>query len=193
MNILALGPRFDYQDNVYGGELSGVSTSASTEWYLKAGASKEKFVTGMPIYGRGFENTDGLHKPFNGTGPGTWEAGLYDYKALPFANATVYNDLKNIASYSDDPVKKELISYDTPTITAAKSKWLIAQGLGGTMFWELSADKNGTDSLVQTAAKTMAKLDNTENHLYYPGSQFDNVKAGMKTTKRGHKVKAKYF
>ncbi|CAE6511345.1 unnamed protein product, partial [Rhizoctonia solani] len=183
----------DYQANVYGGELSGVSTSASTEWYLKAGASKEKFVIGMPIYGRGFENTDGLHKPFNGTGPGTWEAGVYDYKALPFANATVYNDLKNIASYSYDPVKKELITYDTPTITAAKSKWLTGQGLAGAMFWELSADMNGTDSLVQTAAKTMAVLDNTENHLYYPRSQFDNVKAGMKTSKRGHKVKAKYF
>jgi chitinase len=62
------------------------------------------------------------------------------------------------------------------------------------MFWELSADKNGTDSLVWTAAKTMAKLDNTPNHLNYPGSQFENVKAGMKTvSKRGHKVKAKYF
>ncbi|CAE6524937.1 Endochitinase 1 [Rhizoctonia solani] len=183
----------DYLANVYGGELSGVSTSATTEWYLKAGANKEKFVIGMPIYGRGFENTDGLHKPFNGTGPGTWEAGVYDYKALPFANATVYNDLKNIASYSYDPVKKELISYDTPTITAAKSSWLSGQGLAGAMFWELSADKNGTDSLVRTAAKTMAKLDNTENHLNYPGSQFDNVKAGMKISKRGHKVKAKYF
>ncbi|KAG8710853.1 hypothetical protein FRC11_004048 [Ceratobasidium sp. 423] len=184
----------DYLANVYGGAFSGVSTSASTEWYLKNGASKEKFVIGMPIYGRGFQNTDGIFQPFNGTGPGTWEAGVYDYKALPFANATVYNDLKNISSYSYDPVKKELISYDTPIITAKKSEWVSRHGLAGAMFWELSADKNGTDSLVWTAAKTMAKLDNTENHLNYPGSQFDNVKAGMKTgSKRGHKVKAKYF
>ncbi|KAG8725644.1 hypothetical protein FRC11_001784, partial [Ceratobasidium sp. 423] len=61
------------------------------------------------------------------------------------------------------------------------------------MFWELSADKNGTDSLVWTAAKNMGKLDNTQNHLNYPGSQFDNVKAGMKTasgSKHGHRVKA---
>ena len=62
------------------------------------------------------------------------------------------------------------------------------------MFWELSGDKNGTDSLVWTAAKAMGKLDNTENHLSYPGSQFDNVKAGMKSPSRhGYKVRAKYF
>ncbi|KAF8706593.1 glycosyl hydrolase 18 family, partial [Rhizoctonia solani] len=184
----------DYQANVYGGAISGVSTSASTEWYLKNGASRNKFAIGMPIYGRGFENTDGIFKPFNGTGPGTWEAGVYDYKALPFPNATVYNDMKNISSYSYDPIKKELISYDTPVVAAAKAKWVSKQGLAGAMFWELSADKNGTDSLVWTVAKTMAKLDNTQNHLNYPGSQFDNVKAGMKTvSKRGHKVKAKYF
>ncbi|KAF8678932.1 glycosyl hydrolase 18 family [Rhizoctonia solani] len=182
----------DYQANVYGGAISGVSTSASTEWYLKNGASRNKFAIGMPIYGRGFENTDGIFKPFNGTGPGTWEAGVYDYKALPFPNATVYNDMKNISSYSYDPIKKELISYDTPVVAAAKAKWVSKQGLAGAMFWELSADKNGTDSLVWTVAKTMAKLDNTQNHLNYPGSQFDNVKAGMKTvSKRGHKVKAK--
>ncbi|GAB1523456.1 Chitinase 4 [Rhizoctonia solani] len=184
----------DYQANVYGGAISGVSTSASTEWYLKNGASRNKFAIGMPIYGRGFENTDGIFKPFNGTGPGTWEAGVYDYKALPFPNATVYNDMKNISSYSYDPIKKELISYDTPVVAAAKAKWVSKQGLAGAMFWELSADKNGTDSLVWTVAKTMARLDNTQNHLNYPGSQFDNVKAGMKTvSKRGHKVKAKYF
>ncbi|KAG8733247.1 hypothetical protein FRC11_007671, partial [Ceratobasidium sp. 423] len=182
----------DYQANVYGGA-SGVSTSASTEWYLKNGADKDKFVIGMPIYGRGFEKTNGIFQPFNGVGSGTWESGFYDYNALPFPGAVVHEDLKNISSYSYDPAKKELISYDTPKIIEAKCDWLSRQGLAGAMFWELSADKNGTDSLVWTAAKNMGKLDNTQNHLNYPGSQFDNVKAGMKTasgSKHGHRVKA---
>ncbi|CAE6375058.1 unnamed protein product [Rhizoctonia solani] len=184
----------DYLANVYGGAFSGVSTSESTKWYLKNGASKEKFAIGMPIYGRGFQNTAGIFQPFEGVGAGTWEAGVYDYKALPFANATVYNDFKNISSYSYDPIKKELISYTTPVIAAETVKWLSRQGLAGAMFWELSADKNGTDSLVWTAAKTMGKLDSTQNHLNYPGSQFDNVRNGIKTaSKRGHKAKAKYF
>ncbi|KDN47895.1 hypothetical protein RSAG8_03315, partial [Rhizoctonia solani AG-8 WAC10335] len=78
-------------------------------------------------------------------------------------------------------------------IIETKCNWLSHKGLAGAMFWELSGDKNGTDSLVWTAAKTMRKLDNTENHLNYPGSQFDNVKAGMKITpKRRCKVKAPY-
>ncbi|KDN47896.1 hypothetical protein RSAG8_03316, partial [Rhizoctonia solani AG-8 WAC10335] len=184
----------DYQANICGGAYSGISTSASTEWYLKNGASKDKFVIGMPIYGRGFENTDGIFQPFSGVGSGSWESGVYDYNALPFAGATVHNDLKNTSSYSYDPVKKELISYDTPIIIEAKCNWLSRQELAGAMFWELSGDKNGTDSLVWTAAKTMGKLDNTQNHLNYPGSQFDNVKTGTKTSpKHSHKVKARYF
>ncbi|EUC62393.1 glycoside hydrolase family 18 protein [Rhizoctonia solani AG-3 Rhs1AP] len=183
----------DYQANVYGG-VSGVSTCPSTEWYLKSGASKNKFVIGMPIYGRGFEETNGIFQPFTGVGSGTWESGVYDYNVLPFPGATVHIDLSNISSYSYDPAKKELISYDTPVIIEKKCDWMSGQGLAGAMFWELSGDKNGTESLVWTAAKTMGKLDNTENHLNYPGSQFDNVKAGMKTpSKHGHKVRAKYF
>ncbi|CAE7173297.1 unnamed protein product [Rhizoctonia solani] len=190
----------DYQSNLHGGAFSGVSTSASTDWYLKNGASKDKFVIGMPIYGRGFEKTNGIFQPFNGVVSnrllfvGSWESGIYDYNALPFPGATVHNDLKNISSYSYDPAKKELISYDTPVIIDAKCNWLSRQGLAGAMFWELSGDKNGTDSLVWAAAKNMGKLDNTKNHLSYPGSQFDNVKVGMKpASKQGHKVRAKYF
>ncbi|CUA67005.1 Endochitinase 1 [Rhizoctonia solani] len=184
----------DNQANLYGGAYSGVSTSASTEWYLKSGASKDKFVIGMPIYGRGFEKTNGIFQPFTGVGSGSWESGIYDYNALPFSGATVHNDLKNVSSYSYNPAKNQLISYDTPEIIQTKANWLSRQGLAGAMFWELSGDKNGTDSLVWTAAKTMGKLDNTRNHLNYPGSQFDNVKAGMKSSSRhGHKVRAKYF
>ncbi|CAE7139846.1 unnamed protein product [Rhizoctonia solani] len=171
----------DYHANVFGGAFSGISTNSSTNWYLKNGASKEKFVIGMPIFGRGFEKTNGIFQRFNGTGRGTWEAGVYDYKALPFAGATVSNDLRNISSFSYDPVKKQLISYDTPVVTAAKSRWLTGQGLAGVAFWELSADKKGSDSLVWTAANTMQTLDNTQNHLNYPGSRFKNVRAGMST------------
>jgi len=185
----------DYLANVYGGAYSGVSTSIATDWYLRNGASRNKFVIGMPIYGRGFENTDGIFQPFNGTGVGTWEAGVYDYKALPFANATVYNDFKNMSSYSYDSAKKQLITYDTPQVVAEKAEWIMSNELAGAVFWELSADKNGTDSLVWSSAKTMRNLDNTPNHLCYPGSQFDNMKAEMETApkRRGHKLKPKHF
>ena len=62
----------------------------------------------MPIYGRAFESTNGIRQSFNGIGPGTWEAGVYDYKALPMAGATVTENTAEGASYSYDSSKKEL-------------------------------------------------------------------------------------
>ncbi|KAB5593793.1 Endochitinase 1 [Ceratobasidium theobromae] len=171
-------PVVDYLDNVKGG-VSGVSTEATARWYVENGADVQKIVIGAPLYGRGFENTDGMFKPFNGVGPGTWDAGQYDYKALPFPNATVHDDLEAIASYSYDPAKRQLITYDTPAIATLKAIWTITQGYRGMYFWELSGDKNGTESLVANAAKALMVLDSTPNHLNYPGSQFANMRAGM--------------
>jgi chitinase len=62
----------------------------------------------IPLYGRAFEETAGLQQPFTGVGTGTWGPGVYDYKALPFAGATVTEDTKTGSSYSYDPTKKEL-------------------------------------------------------------------------------------
>ncbi|KAG8757913.1 hypothetical protein FRC11_004193 [Ceratobasidium sp. 423] len=133
----------------------------------------------MPLYGRAFENTDGIRKPFSGIGPGTWEAGVYDYKALPLSGAVVYEDSTLGSSYSYDSSKKELVSYDTPNIVRQKAAYIKDKGLGGGMFWELSSDKKGADSLVTISANNIGALDTTPNHLYYPYSQFDNVKNNM--------------
>ncbi|KAG8694972.1 hypothetical protein FRC08_008145 [Ceratobasidium sp. 394] len=138
------------------------------------------------MFGVGFENTKGIFQPYNGTGPGTWGEGSYDYKALPLDGAKVVNDFKNISSYSYDSMKQELISYDTPQVVAAKAAWIKFRGLAGAMFWDLSGDKNGTESLAWTTARVMRKLDNTPNHLNYLCSQFDNMRAGMKGTHNPH-------
>jgi len=134
---------------------------------------------GIPLYGRAFESTNGIRSAFSGIGTGTWEAGVYDYKALPIAGATVKEDAAAGASYSYDSAKKELVSYDTPNIVNQKAQYISSKGLGGAMFWELSSDKSGADSLVAKTASVFGSLDQTQNHLNYPFSQFDNMKSGM--------------
>lgn len=54
----------------------------------------------IPLYGRAFENTTGIEKPFSGVGAGSWTDGVWDVKVLPFSGTVVTEDLGKGASYS---------------------------------------------------------------------------------------------
>ncbi|KAM5441000.1 Chitinase 4 [Microsporum ferrugineum] len=153
--------------------------------YKRAGIESKKIVLGMPLYGRAFAETE--EKPgasFNGIGQGTWEKGVYDYKTLPQPGAKVVECEQEVASYSYDPVKKLFISFDTPKIAGMKANYLKQMGLGGTMWWETSADKpKGEGSLVETVIEHLGgreNMDKSQNQLNYPQSQYDNIKNQMK-------------
>ncbi|KAJ2930548.1 hypothetical protein H1R20_g6536, partial [Candolleomyces eurysporus] len=169
----------DNQANVYHGVRTGINTDSALTWYLQNGATASKINLGIPLYGRAFENTDGLGKPYSGIGPGTIEPGVYSYKALPLAGAQVYQNKTDITAYSYDSAKREFVSYDTPSIAKMKALYAVNKGLGGTMFWELSQDKVGSESLVSSSAEMLGALDTTLNHISFPNSKWDNVRRNM--------------
>ncbi|KAI3324382.1 glycoside hydrolase family 18 protein [Xylariaceae sp. AK1471] len=157
------------------------STDAAITAYRAAGVSLNKLNLGLPLYGRAFENTNGLGQAFSGVGAGSWEAGIYDYKVLPLSGTELY-DSDAAASYSYDSAKKQLISYDNVATIKTKASYIQTKGLGGSMFWEASGDRTGSSSLIAaafTAQGGTASLDKSANLLSYPGSKYDNIKKNL--------------
>ncbi|KAG0706141.1 glycoside hydrolase family 18 protein [Suillus ampliporus] len=180
----------NHQANIYGGP---ISASQAISWYNANGVPRHKMVLGIPLYGRSFMNTSGPGAPFSGIGQGSWEQGVYDYRALPLPGAYMFQDDKALASWSHDYQKQEMVSFDNEQVGYWKGDWIRREGLRGSMFWELSGDKGsmregmdgglGKDpapgrSLVATVKNAMGPLDLSPNWLRYEGSQFDNLRSG---------------
>lgn len=158
------------------------STTVAVEAYVGQGVRPDKIVLGMPLYGRAFENTDGLGRPFQGVGEGSWEQGVHDYKKLPPPGFLDQFDQPALASYCYNPEQRKLISYDSPSMARIKSHYVKRMGLGGAMWWESSADKQGSESLIWTVVddfggpQALQKLDNC---IEYPHSPYDNLRNGF--------------
>jgi chitinase len=151
------------------------STDKAVDAYIRRGVDPSKIVLGLPLYGRSFENTDGLGKPYDGIGPGTIEPGVYLYRDLPRPGATVHVNRYTLSAYSYDPSARELVSFDNVETARLKAEYLQSRGLGGAVFWEASGDRAGEESLIRTLAREMGHLDYSTNMLSYPESRFSNI------------------
>lgn len=155
------------------------STDKAVTDYIAAGVPADKLVLGVPLYGRSFQATAGIGQTYTGIGSGTWEDGVWDYKALPKEGATESFDDVAVGAYSYDPATQELISYDTPEVAKLKATYIQDKGLGGAMFWETSSDKTGDDSVIGAVTGGLGSLEQSENCLSYPASIYANIAAGL--------------
>lgn len=174
------------------------NTDQAIDYYTSHGVASSNIVLGMPLYGRAFTGTSGPGQPYNGLGVGGWRDGVWDYKALPQTGCKVTNLDQEAASYCYSSGSRLFISYDTPEVARKKGEYIKSKGLGGGMWWELSGDKQGDESLITTVCFLVhshfiilltlnlqvvstlggtGALDKSDNQLSYPNSKYDNLKA----------------
>jgi chitinase len=165
------------------------SADSAINYYINVGGvPPSKIVMGMPLYGRAFTNTDGPGAPFSGVGEGSWENGVWDYKALPRPGAQEQFDAESGASWCYDGGSRTMVSYDTVHLAQVKANYIRQRGLGGGMWWESSGDKGGPaanasdGSLIGVFVDAVGgpgALDQSANALHYPESKYSNIQAGL--------------
>ncbi|PNS17225.1 Endochitinase B [Sphaceloma murrayae] len=160
------------------------SADQAVRYYIDSGVRSDKIVLGLPLYGRAFAGTDGPGCSYSGVGEGSWEKGVWDYKALPLSGAQVLHDSIAMASWCYDPSTKTMVTYDDPQNAAAKADYIKQGHLGGAMWWESSGDKSGTESLINLTVQGLGGYEGrhmqmSQNCLEYPHSKYDNLRKGM--------------
>ena len=130
-----------------GAPTPGFDTATTIAKLKRLGVPSHKLLLGIGFYGRGWTGVT-QSKPggaATGPAPGTYEAGVEDYKVLKTrcpATGTVGGTA--YASCGD-----EWWSYDTPRTIGGKLRYAHQQHLGGSFVWELSGDT--TDGELITA------------------------------------------
>ncbi|MGW1407548.1 glycoside hydrolase family 18 protein, partial [Streptomyces sp. NPDC002403] len=106
---------------------------------LKAqGVPASKLLLGIGFYGRGWTGVtqDAPGGTATGAAPGTYEAGIEDYKVLKNSCPAT----GTVAGTAYAHCGTNWWSYDTPATITSKMSWAKSQGLGGAFFWEFSGD-----------------------------------------------------
>lgn len=158
------------------------SAVQAVDHYIAQGVRPDKIILGMPLYGRAFENTHGLGQPYSGVGEGTWENGVFDYKKLPLQGAEEMVDYEAGASYCYHQGLRKLVSYDTVPMARQKAEYIKERRLGGGMWWESSADKEGAESLIGNVVEVLGGCHGLrwdDNCISYPRTKYDNLRDGF--------------
>lgn len=118
------------------------SVDKAVKEYLKTGISPKQLGIGLAAYGRGWQGATSTNAwgPATGAAPGTWEKGNEDYDKLKTLGTDHYDAAIGAAWRYDG---NQWWSYDNTQSVTRKSQYIVDQGLGGGMWWELDGDRQG--------------------------------------------------
>ncbi|MEU5825355.1 glycoside hydrolase family 18 protein [Streptomyces sp. NPDC047803] len=116
----------------------GFNSEAAIDKLKAQGVPASKLLLGIGFYGRGWTGVtqDEPGGTATGAAPGTYEAGIEDYKVLKNTCPAT----GTVAGTAYAHCGNNWWSYDTPATIGTKMAYKNQQGLGGTFFWELSGD-----------------------------------------------------
>ncbi|GGT80851.1 glycosyl hydrolase family 18 protein [Actinomadura citrea] len=128
----------------------GFNTTDTISKLRAKGVPADKMLLGIGFYGRGWTGVTQSEPGGTATGaaPGTYEAGIEDYKVLKGRCPAT----STVAGTAYGKCGSEWWSYDTPSTIRGKMGFAGDQGLGGAFFWELSGDTTGGELI--TAIKS---------------------------------------
>jgi chitinase len=117
---------------------AGFYSDAAIQKLKSKGVPASKMLLGIGFYGRGWTGVSQAAPGGSATGaaPGTYEAGIEDYKVLK----TSCPATGTVGGTSYAKCGSNWWSYDTPSTIAGKMTYVKNQGLGGAFFWEFSGD-----------------------------------------------------
>jgi chitinase len=117
---------------------AGFYSDAAIQKLKSKGVPASKILLGIGFYGRGWTGVTQSAPGGSATGaaPGTYEAGIEDYKVLK----TSCPPTGTVGGTSYSFCGNNWWSYDTPATIGTKMTYAKNQGLGGAFFWEFSGD-----------------------------------------------------
>ncbi|BCB83939.1 chitinase [Phytohabitans suffuscus] len=116
----------------------GFNSDAAIQKLKSKGVPASKLLLGVGFYGRGWTGVtqSAPGGSASGAAPGTYEAGIEDYKVLKTRCPATGTVGGTAYAYCGN----QWWSYDTPATIGGKMTYTKTQGLGGAFFWELSGD-----------------------------------------------------
>jgi chitinase len=143
------------------GDSGGYDVVTAIDQFRQAGIAMDKVVLGAPAYTRawgGVQPGGSAGYEQSGTAalaPGSFEKGTYDQKDLitgiEAGNYQLIWDDNNKAAFAYDASNRIWSSVETTATIAGKAAYAQEAGLGGMMFWAISNDSEGNQSLISAA------------------------------------------